>query len=45
MGSTSSLEGPVHGQRKVMYAAKQLESAVYRLAQERGRWPYLTPIL
>ena len=42
MGSTGSSKRPVRKRRSVIYAKTQLESLVYRLIQERGRWPYLT---
>ena len=43
--STSRSRGPSN-ERKINAATeKQLESMVYRLTQERGRWPFLTPRL
>ena len=44
-GSTSSARGPINDGKNVAGAKKQLESMVYRLTQERGRWPFLTPRL
>ena len=38
-GSTSSARGPINDRKK------QLESMGYRLTQERGIWPFLTPRL
>ena len=43
--STSKSRGPSNERKKVAAAEKQLESMVYRLTQERGRWPFLTPRL
>ena len=43
--SESSSKRPIHDQRNVAYAEKQLESMVYRFTQERGRWPFRTPRL
>ena len=40
--STSKSRGPSNGRKNVAAAEKQLESMVYRLTQERGRWPFLT---
>ena len=44
-GSTSCMRGPINDWKIVSGAEKQLESIVYRLTQERGRWPFLTPTL
>ena len=41
--STSSSARPVHDRKNQVEAAKLLESMVYRLTQEGGRWPFLTP--
>ena len=41
--STSSARGPNNERKKVAAAEKQLEPIGYRLTQERGRWPFLTP--
>ena len=43
--STSKSRGPSNERKNVAAAEKQLESMVYRLTQERGRWPFLTPRL
>ena len=43
--STSKSRGPSNERKNVATAEKQLESLVYRLTQERGRWPFLTPRL
>ena len=43
--STSSARGPNNERKNVAAAEKQLESIGYRLTQERGRWPFLTPRL
>ena len=43
--STSKSRGPSNERKSVAAAEKQLESMVYRLTQERGRWPLLTPRL
>ena len=43
--STSKFRGPSNERKNVASTEKQLESMVYRLTQERGRWPFLTPIL
>ena len=37
--------GPSNERKNVAATEKQLESMVYRLTQERGRWPFLTPRL
>ena len=43
--STSKSRG-LSNERKIVAATeKQMESMVYRLTQERGRWPFLTPRL
>ena len=44
-GSTSKATGPSNERRNVAAAEKQLEAMAYRLTQERGRWPFLTPRL
>ena len=43
--STSKSRGPSNERKNVAAAEKQLQSMVYRLTQERGRWPFLTPRL
>ena len=43
--STSKSRGPSNERKNMAAAAKQLESMVYRLTQERGRLPFLTPRL
>ena len=43
--STSKSRGPSDERKNVAAIEKQLESMVYRLTQERGRWPFLTPRL
>ena len=43
--STSKSRGPSNERKNVAAAEKQLESTVYRLTQEGGRWPFLTPRL
>ena len=43
--STSKSRGPSNEKKNVAAAEKQLESMVYRLTQEKGRWPFLTPRL
>ena len=43
--STSKSKGPSNKRKNVAATEKQLESMVYRLTQERGRWPFLTPRL
>ena len=43
--STSKSRGPSNERKNVAATDKQLESMVYRLTQERGRWPFLTPRL
>ena len=40
--STSKSRGPSNERKSVAAAEKQLEAMVYRLTQERGRWPFLT---
>ena len=44
-GSTSSERGPINDLKSVAGAEKHFESMVYRLTQERGRWPFRTPRL
>ena len=41
--STSKPRGPRNERKKAAAAEKQLEAMVYRVTQERGRWPFLTP--
>ena len=43
--STSKSRGPSNERKNVAATEKQLESMVYRLTEERGRWPFLTPRL
>ena len=43
--STSKARGPSNERKNVTAAEKQLDSIGYRLTQERGRWPFLTPRL
>ena len=43
--STSKSRGPSNERKNVAAAGKQLESMVYRLTQEGGRWPFLAPRL
>ena len=43
--STSKSRGPSNERKNLAATEKQLESTVYRLTQERGRWPFLTPRL
>ena len=43
--STSKSRGPSNERKNVAATEKQLESMVYRLTQERGRWQFLTPRL
>ena len=43
--STSKSRGPSNERKNVAATEKHLESMVYRLTQERGRWPFLTPRL
>ena len=43
--STSKSRGPSNERKNVAASEKQLESMVYRLTQEGGRWPFLTPRL
>ena len=43
--STSKSRGPSNEGKNVVASEKQLESMVYRLTQEGGRWPFLTPRL
>ena len=45
MSSTSKSKGPSNERKNVAATEKQLQSMVYRLTQERGRWPFLTPRL
>ena len=39
--STSKSRGPSNERKNLAAAEKQLEAMVYRLTQERGRWPFL----
>ena len=39
----SKSRGPSNEMKNVAATEKQLEAMVYRLTQERGRWPFLTP--
>ena len=43
--STSKSRGPSNERKNVAATEKQLESMVYRLTKERGRWHFLTPRL
>ena len=43
--STSKSRGPSNERKNVAASEKQLESMVYRLTQEGGRWPFLRPRL
>ena len=43
--STSRTRGPNNERRNVVETEKQLESMKYRLTQENGWWPFLTPRL
>ena len=43
--STSKTRGPNNERKNVAASEKQLESMAYRLTQERGKWPFLTPRL
>ena len=43
--STSKARRPSNERKIVAAAKKQLEAMAYRLTQERGRWPFLTPRL
>ena len=43
--STSKARGPSNEKKNLAAAEKQLESMWYRLKQERGWWPFLTPKL
>ena len=43
--STSKSRGPSNERKHLAATEKQLESMVYRLTQERGRRPFLTPRL
>ena len=43
--STSRTRGPSNERRNVVETEKQLESMKYRLTQENGWWPFLTPRL
>ena len=41
--STSNLRGPQNKRKNVAAAEKKVESMLYRLTQEREKWPILTP--
>ena len=43
--STSRSRGPNNERKNVAASEKQIESMVHRLAQEGGKWPFLTPRL
>ena len=43
--STSKARGPSNKRKNVAATGKQLEAMAYRLTEERGRWPFLTPRL
>ena len=43
--STSKSRGPSNERKNVVASEKQMESMVYRLTQEGGWWPFLTPRL
>ena len=43
--STSKSRGPSKERKSVAATEKQLVSMVYRLTQEKGRWPFLSPRL
>ena len=43
--SRSKARGPSNERKNVAEAEKQLKSMGYRLTQEKGRWPFLTPRL
>ena len=43
--STCKSRGPRNERKNMAAVEKQLEAMVYRLTQERGRWPFLTPRL
>ena len=43
--STSKSREPSNERKNVAAAEKQLEAMIYRLTQDRGRWPFLTPRL
>ena len=43
--STSRSRGPSNERKNVAATEEQLESMAYRLTQERGWWPFLTPRL
>ena len=43
--STTSLKRPTNDQSNVADADKQLESMVYRLTQENGKWSFMKPRL
>ena len=44
-GSTGKSRGPSNERKNVADTGKQLESMKYRLTQENGWWPFLTPRL
>ena len=43
--SASKARGPSNERRNVAAVEKQLEAMAFRLTQERGRWPFMTPRL
>ena len=43
--STRKARGPSNERRNVAAVEKQLEAMAFRLTQERGRWPFMTPRL
>ena len=43
--STGKSRGPSNERKNVAGAEKQLEAMAYRLTEEKGRWPFLTPRL
>ena len=43
--STSKTRGPNNERKNVAASEKQLETMAYRVTQERGKWPLLTPRL
>ena len=45
ISSTISARGPINNRKNVAGSEKLLELLGYRLTQERGRWPFLTPRL
>ena len=45
VSSPSSWKRPIHDPRNIAYAENQRVPMLYRLTQERERWPFLTPRL